>query len=273
MATIYKAKKLYEKHENSNDHIVIKEPRIYRRDFDTMYDINRVSSKISAVFLNFIVFNHMKMSKTPIPVTLSVIISQLFIFYTLRSTVTADYVMNSIIIIAIVFLVCPILTTLVDEISDDTIYLFFIFLSIIFILDATRCAIYNDYEPPVELTDKPLKIECVDMFLRNQRHNTPILGYNAIYMSCILLISRLNDVYSAFLLQCFTFFWYFIIDHCSRSSRTPVEFVLSGMMFVIVCGMSYYTLPMLLYVYAATQIFLFGFSFLIVFLLSKYSHR
>ncbi|KAL0266024.1 UNVERIFIED_CONTAM: hypothetical protein PYX00_011741 [Menopon gallinae] len=198
-------KNLYTKQPYPNNYMETPRRKSPETSYDSMYEINRLSKNVSAIFMHFSAYYHIKENGVHGAQFLLLSILSVLIFVFFRQTLSTRMVVQALIILSIVFLVTPALKTLVDEISDDTIYMHFVILSLFFIFDTTRCAIMSDPENRLCIGDRPLSIEHVDIF-KIKTVQAPVVGYNAVLVSTILLTSRLNSDVDAFFVHCFTFF-------------------------------------------------------------------
>eukprot|EP00866_Antonospora_locustae_P000602 jgi/Antlo1/602/2579 len=237
-------------------------------NYDTMYELNRLSKNVSAVFMHFSAYYYVRKNTVHSAQFLLLSMLSIFIFVFFKQTLSTETVAQALIILSIVFLTTPILRTLVDEISDDTIYMHFVLLSLFFVFDTTRCAVMNDPERKPCIEDRPLEIEHVDIFKVKTTH-VPVVGYNAMLLSSILLTSRLDNDIDAFFVHCFTFFWYFIVDHGARSRRRRFDFVLSLLIIILTSIACIYVLVIVFYVFIAVQIVLYLVGFIIIHLVNK----
>lgn len=250
------SRSLYQKQAYPNNYMSSPEKKVVYTNYDTMYEVNRLSKNISAIFMHFSVYYYIKKNSASPALFLILAAISICMFCMSRRVGTVHTVVQTCIILGIVFLVTTILKTLVDEISDDTVYLHFVVLSLFFIFDTTRCAVMNDTEHKTDLGDKPLTIEYVDI-LKIKEGSIPILGYNAALLSTIILTSRLNTNEDAFFLLCFTFFWYFVVEHSVRSKKRPAEFVFSALIIVLTSVIYLHILVDVFYVFATTQAVLY----------------
>lgn len=271
------SRNLYTKQPYSNNYMETAHVRQLRVNYDSMYEVNRLSKNVSAIFMHFSAYYHVKKNAVHSAQFFLLITLSVFIFVFFKQTLSTRTVVQALIILSIVFLTTPILRTLVDEISDDTIYMHFVLLSLFFVFDTTRCAVMNEPESKPCIEDKPLEIEHVDIFKVKTTH-IPVVGYNSMLLSSILLTSRLNSDIDAFFVHCFTFFWYFIVEHGVRSRRRRFDFVLSSLIVVMTSITCVYVLVPVFYVFIAVQLILYLTGFTIIHLMNKlycicYCHR
>ena len=223
---------LYKRQPYPNNYMAEPQKRTFQKTHSTLYEINRLSQNISAVFIHFSVYYHVRGGKVSDLPFLILAAAAVFVAAVSRRDNIVRTTAQSAIVLSVAFLMTNILRTLVVGLEDSTVYLCSGILNIFFVLDATRCAVMNAKEPKFDAGNRPLKIEHVDI-LKIKDSTIPIFGYNAALLATILLISRLAGEMEAFFLLCFTFFWYFVIEHCVSSRNSPREFVFSAAIIAI----------------------------------------
>lgn len=259
---------LYTRQPYPNNYMETARRKQLQVNYDSMYEVNRLSKNVSAIFMHFSAYYHVKENAVHSAQFLLLATLSVFMFVLFKQALSPRTVAQAFVILSIVFLTTPILRTLVDEISNDTIYMHFVLLSLFFVFDTTRCAVMNDSESKLCIENRPLEVEHVDIFKVKTRH-VPVVGYNAMLLSSILLTSRLNNDIDAFFVHCFTFFWYFIVEHGVRSRRRHFEFVLSLLIVTLTSIACIYVLVPVFYVFVAVQLVLYTAGFSIIYLVNK----
>lgn len=219
-------KVLYEDQPFPKNYFKFENKKEYKEKETSILQILLFIQNILSVFIYFIFFYKLKTySFTPTNVIF-------FLVYSLkkRKEIKIKKIIFSFTILTLIFVNIPIFKSLMSEIDNDTIYLHFIWLSLLYIIDRTKCTIMNAPEKPFKIK-VPLKIEDVD-FLKETNKHVPMLGYNTIILSTFLLISRLSNCEEAFLLIQFTLFQFFCLEEKYLEKKNDIFFLIFSFFYI-----------------------------------------
>lgn len=232
-----------------------------------LQEISLFLQNISSVIIYFCIFYQIKtqfkkVKKISAILSLSAIL--LFSFFNFKikeNKKITKKLFSCFTILTFVFVNVPIFKTLVYEIDDDTIYLHFVWLTFLFVIDRTKCTIMNAPEKKVKIK-VPLKIEFVD-FLKESKWNVPMLGYNTIILAAFLLISRLDSSREAFLLICVTLFWFLCLEQKCARNKKEAFFVF--LVFIFTFVLAFFTFKVLAFFYLGFLSFFYFVPFCFLF--------
>lgn len=233
-------KGFYDATKNHSDD-KLKDDLYYLTNKNSIYDMFRFIHATVSVFVFFALHLNIDKVNVSFATNLAYFGMAIWLRYTSQTNVRI-VIRTSCVIILWIYMLSPIIMTLTQEVSTDTIYLYYFGFNLIYCIDLTKTSILNEINTKQQAKidrKQPLTID--DTYINYKTHNICTLGYNFNIIASTLLCSRYtknND--ASFLLLC-NLIMFMIAPYYKEKAKVhentffTMTYVILGMIITYLC--------------------------------------